>query len=336
MKKTVAKAVKELGGARALALNLGLSDARTVEEWLRGDRNPQQRYIRDIKIAAGETTTWRDAPRQELAMELGVDPKTVALWQNGYREMPARCRDALENGGGTLRGWRREHCMSREDVAAMAGVHPDTVTRWETRNARVSPKNHHKLIEMAGSIAVEWWPLSDTEKLRRLRGWSMAETAECLGVSRKRAAAWASKGGEPVWVKREISNLRAGGSPGVPSLLRRSRRKLGLSVKDVADSLDLSQATVRGWERGEDLPHKNRASDVARAYGLKTEDLVRREAPIRGLSVRKWREKMGMTQREAALRLNVSIATVSRWESGRGCPGPGALESLLSLGWSGL
>ena len=93
---------------------------------------------------------------------------------------------------------------------------------------------------------------------------------------------------------------------------------------------------MRGWERGEDLPHKNRASDVARAYGLKTEDLVRREAPIRGLSVRKWRENMGMTQREAALRLNVSLATVSRWESGRGCPGPGALESLLSLGWSGL
>jgi transcriptional regulator with XRE-family HTH domain len=336
VQKTVSKAVKELGGARALALSLGLSDARTVEEWLRGERSPQQRYVRDIKIAAGETTTWRDTPRQELAKELGVDPKTVALWQSGLREMPNRHREALENGGGTLRGWRRAHGMSREDVAAMAGVHPDTVTRWETRNARVSPENHHKLIKMAGSIAVEWWPLSDTEKLRRLLGWSMTETAECLGVSRKRAAAWASKGGEPAWVKREINNLRAGGSPGIPSLLRRRRRKLGLSVKEIADSLGVSQATVRGWERGEDLPHKNRTSDVAEAYGLKTEDLIRREAPIRGSSVRKWREEIGITQREAALRLNVSLATVSRWESGRGRPGPNALESLLCLGWSGL
>lgn len=336
MRKTVSKAVRECGGVKALSETLGLSDQRTVERWLKGLRTPQQRYISGIKRAAGEDVTWRDRPRQELAKELGVDPKTVALWQSGARTMPARYADALENGRRTLRSWRRAQGMTREDVAAMTGVHPDTVTRWETSTSVVSPENHHKLIDMAGSIAIEWWPLSDTEKLRRLRRWSLSETAENLGVSRKRAASWAANGGEPAWAVQEIVNLRAGGRPGVPSVLRKKRRALGISVAEIAEKLGVSTSTVLGWERGEDLPHKNRRGEVARAYGLKPEELRHRAVPVRASSVRKWRNSLGFTQREAALRLEVSPATVSRWESGRGKPSPEALERLLAMGWSGL
>lgn len=335
MRKTVSKAARESGGARVLAKRLGVADVRTVQSWIEGARKPQQRYWRDIKTIAGEDITWRDAPRDEISRDLGVSPKTVAIWQRDVREMPSCYREALESGSSTLRGWRRAHGMTRADVAAMTGVHPDTVTRWEQRNAKVSADNHRKLIDMAGAVAVEWWPLSDTEKLRRLNGWTIEDTAQQLGVSRKKAAGWASKGGEPEWVRREILNLRSGLPAGVPSILRRGRRSLGLSVKDISESLGVSLATVRSWERGEDTPHRNRLSEVAEVYGVREADLQKRATVVRGSSIKKWRESLCITQREAAERLGVSFATVSRWESGRGRPGPESMEKLVSMGWSG-
>jgi transcriptional regulator with XRE-family HTH domain len=188
---------------------------------------------------------------------------------------------------------------------------------------------------MAGAVAVEWWPLSDTEKLRRLNGWTIENTAYQLGVSRKKAAAWASRGGEPAWVRREILNLRSGLAAGVPSVLRRGRRNLGLSVKDVSEALGVSLATVRSWERGEDTPHRSRLPEVAVVYGVRENELHKRVSVVRGSSIKKWRESLCITQREAAEKLGVSLATVSRWESGRGRPGPESIENLVSMGWGG-
>lgn len=336
MRKVVARAVKESGGLDALAAQLGVSDIRTVQSWLDGTRNPQQRYLRSIKVIAGEVTTWRDAPRDEISRELGVSPKTVALWQRNLRDVPHCYKDALESGRGTLRGWRRSHGMSREDVASMTGVHPDTVTRWESRNSKVSAENHRKLIAMAGAVAVEWWPLSDTEKVRRLNGWTIERTAQQLGVSRKKAAAWASKGGEPEWVRREILNIRSGFATGVPTTLRRGRRSRGFSVRDISEELGVSVATVRAWERGEDTPHRNRMADVAAAYGVREHDLRQKNPVVRGSSIKKWRENLCVTQREAAEMLEVSLATISRWESGRGRPGATAMKNLVSMGWGGV
>lgn len=45
------------------------------------------------------------------------------------------------------------------------------------------------------------------------------------------------------------------------------QRKASTQVA-IADALDVTQATVSGWERGEDLPRPERLEDVAKAYGI--------------------------------------------------------------------
>lgn len=52
---------------------------------------------------------------------------------------------------------------------------------------------------------------------------------------------------------------------------------------------------------------------------------------ITGATIKALRQKQQFTQRELAERLNVSYKTVSKWETGRGCPDISLLEPLATV-----
>lgn len=54
---------------------------------------------------------------------------------------------------------------------------------------------------------------------------------------------------------------------------------------------------------------------------------------IQGQRLQEWRKGQGWTQQALAVKLNVSLATVARWEKGDVEPSPLALDALKRLGF---
>ncbi len=53
------------------------------------------------------------------------------------------------------------------------------------------------------------------------------------------------------------------------------RRRVGISVKSLADCLGVSRQTVHAWERGEHAPETHRLPDIAKALKMSFAELVR-------------------------------------------------------------
>ena len=330
----VKTACDNVGGPEELAVLVGVRDPRTVTRWLDGASTPQPRHHETIRQLAGERVTWENRPRNEIAEQLGVHERTVAAWQSGKRPIPPFYLSLLEIGCGTLRAWRVRNSMSRDDVASMVGVHADTVTSWERSGRAISSTRHHQLVKLCGAIALEWWPLSEIEKLQRQYGWTREQLAIELGVSTQRVSKWVRDGDEPGWVRSEVLARRKGEVAGIPAVLRRSRREHATTIRYVASKLGVGTETVRAWERGVETPSKSRLLEVARAYCVPVSSLQRSSGRFSGESIREWRRSLGLTQREAAALVGVSWRTLARWETGRGDPSADAKDALLQRGWA--
>lgn len=61
-------------------------------------------------------------------------------------------------------------------------------------------------------------------------------------------------------------------------LMRKSRKKQGKLQRQIAEELGCTQPTVHSWEADESHPHLKQVRAVARAYGLRPEQLIPREA----------------------------------------------------------
>lgn len=181
MREIVEDARLRAGGSASLASMLGLSDPRVVDSWAAGKRAPQSRFRAAVLEIAGLDSDWRDLPRAELAEILGVHVRTVAAWQRGEREMPARHCLALRalHAGHSLRSWRREQGLTTQELAQQLEVHPDTVLAWERNDRAPGFSAHHRLYKTVGVVALWWWPLSELERLRRANGWER-ETVCCM------------------------------------------------------------------------------------------------------------------------------------------------------------
>jgi transcriptional regulator with XRE-family HTH domain len=62
-------------------------------------------------------------------------------------------------------------------------------------------------------------------------------------------------------------------------VLKELRAKAGLSQKALAEALDVDQATVSRWERGEREPWLSIVGPLARVLGVEVETLVNPPAP---------------------------------------------------------
>ena len=59
---------------------------------------------------------------------------------------------------------------------------------------------------------------------------------------------------------------------------REARLKAGLSVAQVMDALNVSDAAVYQWETGATNPNTKRLFEIAKLYGCTVDELLKKEA----------------------------------------------------------
>lgn len=58
--------------------------------------------------------------------------------------------------------------------------------------------------------------------------------------------------------------------------LKGLRRSCGLTQKDVADAIGVSQVTVCQWENGDNMPRADKLAAIAKLYGCTIDELFRK------------------------------------------------------------
>lgn len=119
--------------------------------------------------------------------------------------------------------------------------------------------------------------------------------------------------------------------------LRAMRSAAGLTATDVAAAIGARASTVYNWEHGRCRVPEDQLAPLARALGSSPEELrilLRSAAPApppprssHGLAL--LRRRSGLSRRAAALRLDVSIEVLGRWER-QGPPTWHALRRLAA------
>ena len=115
------------------------------------------------------------------------------------------------------------------------------------------------------------------------------------------------------------------------------RRKLGLSQQQLARILEVSAITVGSWERGKARP---RGGSWAKIVALRNTSQAEVDKALGRLSapaamspdeIKALRLRLGLSQKEMAKRVGVSLNSVGFWESGRSAPGSANREALAAL-----
>lgn len=127
-------------------------------------------------------------------------------------------------------------------------------------------------------------------------------------------------------VRRFVKRRASGGvgSGPIPEEVRRWRERLNFTHRRAARALGTIHSTVQNWESGRSTPPD---PDDLRARMNRIEREVdplprpRRwmlsDSPVAAGEVRAWRKRVGLSQREAARRLNVPVSTFSDWDRDR-------------------
>jgi transcriptional regulator with XRE-family HTH domain len=256
---------------------------------------------------------------------------------------------------GALHAWRRREGLNRHAAARRLGVAHTTLRSWEVLGVRPQPVQLTRLAAALGHDVEELRALIGPDRVRTIRtsggegasplcrarlaaGLTMTQLAIKLGVAASTVSRWENGVRTPapeIWprlatVLRLDPMLRAVVLAENPA--RRSdgvrlpglgqvRRDRGLTQRAFRSALRIGATSVIGWEHGRVRVPAHRLDDVAGVLGLDRSTLLAcgarapracvGERPLADL-----RRAAGLTQRELALHLGVSIRTVAHWEAG--------------------
>ena len=141
-------------------------------------------------------------------------------------------------------------------------------------------------------------------------------------------------------MRGDPSTTEASPPGGFGQLLRRLRQERGLTQRELARRLGLSQATICSYEAGRKHPSLQRLSTLARALRVPEGELApllpERATPSTpfGCALRELRERRGWTQEQLAGRIGCSAGLISDYEVTGKLPGPkyqGALAAALGV-----
>jgi len=194
-----------------------------------------------------------------------------------------------------LKSMRERFDLTQQELAKLLDVSPVTITAWETGKSR--PRQHN---------------------LRRIAALCQKEQSE---------------------VDAALGRAR------VPDLcgddVKRLRTALGLSQMVLAELIGVSAAAVTAWETGKTSPsreNRRALAELAQKPRAEVEReltrsgvLVPQQAPLSAEDIRALRLAAGMSQRDLARKLSVSVNSVSNWETGRTQPRRNSLRQLLEL-----
>ena len=209
-----------------------------------------------------------------------------------------------------LRAARRASALAAGEVAALLGVHPTTVTRWERRDRFPAPQHLHALasaydVSVAAVSAYfdearsrtrrveDDYPGRGLRRLRAAHGLTASELAHRVAVPVHTVYNW--EAGSARVPRRQVqllaevfamavdnveTCLRRGPAPAVPdpegqSPLRRLRVAAGQSQEQLSRSAGVARSSLRAWEHGA-APGLSAIRGLARALDLPAVELARR------------------------------------------------------------
>jgi transcriptional regulator with XRE-family HTH domain len=256
---------------------------------------------------------------------------------------------------GALLAWRAREGLSRLAAAERLGVAHTTLRSWEVLGVCPQPIQLRRLAVALGCDVDDVRALSGPDRVRTARtsggagasslcrarlaaGLTMTQLAMKLGVAPSTISRWENGVRTPspqVWPRlaaalRLDPALRTSVLAGNPA--RRSdgvhlpglgdlRRGRGLTQREFRTALGIGATAVISWEHGRVRVPADRLGDVARALGVDLSTLLRVGALATrrrtgGRPLADLRRAAGLTQREMALHLGVSVRTVAHWEAG--------------------
>lgn len=242
---------------------------------------------------------------QRAVEEMAAEVKELSAARRRNMAVPPAEEEEVEKARfdkRTLKGVRRRFDLTQQELAELLEVSPVTVTSWETGKSRPRRSNLAQIVTLR----------------------SMDQKAVDEALSREHLPASLS-----------------------PTEIKRIRSKLDLTQAELAELLGVSSAAVTSWETGKTQP--SRANRKALLELAETEKVVvdaklgRQQlvgvepdsaAATDVLSpdrIRAIRKQAGMSQRELAAELDVSINTISNWETGRTSPRRKSMEKLLAM-----
>jgi DNA-binding transcriptional regulator YiaG len=204
--------------------------------------------------------------------------------------------EAANFSPGVLKDLRARFDVTQQELARLLEVSPVTITSWETGKSRPRSANLSQI------------------------------------------AALAEKGQADI-----DSALRR---PAVPDMtgaeVKRLRRGLDLTQTALAKLIGVSPAAVTAWETGKTMPSRESRQvlgELAEKPRTQVDEELSRsglvappEATLSGDQIRELRRKAGMSQRDLARKLGVSVNSVCNWETGRTEPRRGSIRKLLEMG----
>jgi transcriptional regulator with XRE-family HTH domain len=116
----------------------------------------------------------------------------LPLYRKSLRSSKCRPSEPPRTLGERLKAWRLQRGLEQRDVAAMLGVRPATVGRWERDQKRPAIQLMPGVLRLLGpgSLAIQKSLPEPLLSARQLLGLSQAALAEKLGVDRGTVGDW--------------------------------------------------------------------------------------------------------------------------------------------------
>ena len=103
--------------------------------------------------------------------------------------------------------------------------------------------------------------------------------------------------------------------------LKELRKKQGLTQLELAERLFVSRQAISGWEAGTSRPSTENLQSLSRLFNIPLETLLDDYNLFlrkgQGEQIKTIRTKLGLTQREYADKLGVSLGNLKQWEQNR-------------------
>ena len=234
---------------------------------------------------------------------------------------------------------RQQLCMSRAELAERLGVSASMAASWE--------KGSTPTFEMLELLA-DWfaeepprWAISISEMPRLSRRikehrveWDMtqAELGHRLEVSAGTIASWEG-GSSPsmltlaklaLWLAEmpPVRLVKQSIAAELGKLIRQKRLKMGMSQTALGKHLGVDKKAIRHWESGVNSPSERYAKMLDNWLGEPADGILAQR-------IREKRAELGLTQKDLAAVLDVTLFTVKSWENRRTLPSSKNLSRVI-------
>jgi DNA-binding transcriptional regulator YiaG len=285
--------------------------------------------FRPTPVAIKRLRTNMKLTQAEFAKRLGVSTNTASQWETGRRKPGPKPAQKLQG----------------------LAAHPAPVTA-------AAPITAPQGVPAVAGAQFKATPAA-IKRMRARLGLSQAKFAKRLGISHsavyqleagrmkpgpKTTASIAALDAQPAGAPANVPVVQVREFKATPAAIKEMRTRFGLTQKQFAALVGLTASVISNWEAGRKKPMPKAVLKLQELAAQRPEDAVRAAAKAASMPknnelrfkatpavFKSTRAALGVSQRELAKLMGVSLSSVAKWEAGRFTPRLEAAEALQSL-----